>query len=113
MYGGEIFSLYGPVLNGCWSKDALVYQVEIPCPKMLRAVVDAEGHTFWTFDGDGGTDKGPMWITVADRADVRQMPQLKFEKAMWIHVDGTTQAFIILMFIASVMIIDAFAVSLR
>ena len=42
-YGGEIFSLYGPVPKGGWSKDKLTYQVEVLLPKIVRVVDDGSG----------------------------------------------------------------------
>ena len=57
--------------------------MEVLCPKLFRSVEESDG-TVWTFDGEEGIVKGTMWITVASRADVREPPHLKFEKA---HID--------------------------
>ena len=78
-YGGEIHGLCGPVINAGWSADALSFQVEVPCPRFIRTVEATDG-TRWTYDGEEGTEKGTMWITVAVRGTVGETSHLKFEK---------------------------------
>ena len=79
-YGGPIHSLLGPVENYGWSADGLSLQAEVPVPKFVHVVTSSNGDE-WLFNGFDATDKGTMWITVAQRGSPSETPKLLFEKA--------------------------------
>ena len=53
---------------------------------MVRVVKNADG-TYWSLDGEVDTEKGAMWLTVADSTDLGDMQYLRMEKAH-VHTYG-------------------------
>ena len=73
-YGGAIYSLYGTVIQGGWSKDKLAYQVKDPLPKMTSSCDNGNGG-FYTLDSEADSESGTIWLTVAERHTVQDVIQ--------------------------------------